>query len=68
MYQNTAAYFADGSVMVIKSGYDIYFYPFAKDFDKENLSHVDDAGSYSQDPAQERNFLLLPLNQIQMQK
>ncbi len=47
LYQNTAAYFNDGSLMVIKSGYDIYFYPFAKDFDKDNFSQVDDTGVYS---------------------
>lgn len=46
-YQNTAAYFADGSVMVIKSGYDIFFYPFGKDFDKNEFFSVSDEGAIS---------------------
>ena len=37
IYQNTAAYFEDGSLMIVKSGYDIFFYPFAKDFDKDEF-------------------------------
>ncbi len=46
-YENTAAYFENGSLMVIKSGYDIYFYPFAKDFDKEKFfkQNEDDSSS-----------------------
>lgn len=43
-YQNSAVYLADGSVMVIKSGYDIYFYPFAKDFSKDKFLNKDEEG------------------------
>lgn len=46
-FQNTAAYFADGSVMVIKSGYDIFFYPFGKDFDKDEFFRVSGEGEFS---------------------
>lgn len=49
-FQNTAAWFADGSVMVIKSGYDIYFYPFGKDFDRDTFYIADESGSYSRSP------------------
>ena len=43
--KNTAAYFEDGSVMVIKDGYDIYFYPFAKDFKKEKFTEITEDGN-----------------------
>lgn len=39
-YQYTLAYFPDGSLMVIKSGYDIFFYPYAKDYNKTDLTNV----------------------------
>lgn len=55
-YQNTAAYFADGSLMVIKSGYDIFFYPFAKDFDKEDFFHVSEDGTTSRPDAGKKFF------------
>lgn len=42
---NTAAYFEDGSLMVIKDGYDIFFYPFAKDFSKEKFTEVAEDGT-----------------------
>lgn len=45
--QNTAAWFEDGSVMIIKAGYDIYFYPFGKDFRKEKFSQAEDDGTRS---------------------
>lgn len=55
-YQNTAAWFADGSVMVIKSGYDIFFYPFGKDFDKDELFSVSDEGAISRPGAGTKFF------------
>lgn len=54
-YQNTAAYFEDGSLMVIKSGYDIYFYPYAKDFDKDKFFQQSDDGALSR-PDSGRKF------------
>lgn len=42
---NSAAYFEDGSLMIIKDGYDIYFYPFAKDFKKEKFTEVTEDGT-----------------------
>ena len=56
MYQNTVAYFADGSVMVIKSGYDIFFYPFGKDFDKDEFFSVSDEGAISRPGAGTKFF------------
>ncbi len=41
---NTVSYFEDGSVMVIKDCYDIYFYPYAKDFDKDKFMKVSEDG------------------------
>lgn len=37
-YQYTLAYFPDGSLMVLKSGYDIFYYPFAKDYNEAKMS------------------------------
>ena len=42
--ENIAAYFADGSLLVIKDGYDMYFYPFAKGFDKDKFYTQSDDG------------------------
>ena len=56
MYHNTAAYFADGSIMVIKSGYDIFFYPFGKDFDKEEFFRVSGEGAISRPGAGTKFF------------
>ena len=55
-YQNTAVYFNDGSVMVIKSGYDIFFYPFGSDFNKDTFWHVDDSGRTSRPAAGTKYF------------
>ena len=41
----TIAYFADGSAVVIKNGYDFYFYPRAKDFNAERFSSYDEDGN-----------------------
>ncbi len=41
----TIAYFADGSAVVIKNGYDFYFYPGAKDFNEERFSSYDEDGN-----------------------
>lgn len=53
--QNTAAWFEDGSVMIIKNGYDIYFYPFGKDFNKDKFLHTADDGTTSR-PDSGRKF------------
>lgn len=55
-YQNSAVYLADGSVMVIKSGYDIFFYPFAKDFSKEKFSSKNDNGEFTRADLGNKSF------------
>ena len=41
----TLSYFADGSLMILKDGYDIIFYPEAKNFDKNYSVQTDDKGN-----------------------
>lgn len=41
----TLSYFVDGSLMILKDGYDIIFYPDAKNFDKSNSVQTDEAGN-----------------------
>lgn len=41
---NIAIYFIDGSVLVSKSGYDYFFFPNGKNFDKENFVSVSESG------------------------
>lgn len=42
---NVAIYFGDGSVLVSKSGYDYFFFPNGKNFDKDNFVNVSDDGN-----------------------
>lgn len=56
-YQNSAIYLADGSVMIIKSGYDIFFYPFAKDFNKEKFSSKNDNGEFTRADLGNKSFV-----------
>ena len=42
---NIAIYFADGTVLVGKAGYDYFFFPNAKNFDKETFTTTNDDGA-----------------------
>ena len=44
---NVAIFFADGSLLIGKAGYDYFFFPNAKNFDEETFSTVSDSGGLS---------------------
>ena len=64
---NIAIYFIDGSVLVSKSGYDYFFFPNGKNFDKENFVSVSESGEVTAREGQGITIFLLDfLHQLKM--
>lgn len=53
---SSVAYFEDGSLMIVRNGYDIYFYPFAKDFKKERFIEVTEDGTWTRPDCGKKYF------------
>lgn len=52
----TIAYFSDGSAVIIKDGYDFYFYPRAKDFKEDKFSSYDEEGNVKREDSGSKFF------------